>query len=39
MAPEITQIEAIEFTYPLDDVAQQGQKLVYRLDNRTEHRT
>lgn len=39
MAPEITRIESIEFTYPLDDVDQVGQKLVYLPGSRVERRT
>jgi L-alanine-DL-glutamate epimerase-like enolase superfamily enzyme len=39
MAPEITEIESIEFTYPIEDVARRGGKLVYLPGSRVDRAT
>lgn len=39
MPPSITQIEAVEFTYSLDDVDRQGRKLVYLPGSTAERST
>lgn len=39
MAPQITGVESIEFTYPIEDVDRVGRKLVYLPGSRVERRT
>lgn len=39
MAPEITRVECIEFTYPIEDVARQHGKLVYLPGHQIERQT
>lgn len=39
MSPEITRVEAVEFSYPLEDVANRGGKLAYLPGSSTERLT